>query len=86
MTLSDIQRTHDRLEAMKSTQSVKIVNELKSEAHKHRGILLNELKAQSVLIAQLRSENAKLKLEIEEIWGVPEAIIPSSVNGPDSEP
>lgn len=40
MSEKTIRETHERLEEMKHTHSTKIVNEVKSDAHKDRGELL----------------------------------------------
>jgi len=59
MNEKEIRTRHDQMESMKSTQSVKIVNELKSQAHKDRGELLK-------IIQELREKNGVLLTMIHD--------------------
>lgn len=78
LKITDIQSMHDRLENMKATQSVKIVNELKSDAHRHRGLLLAEVERLTFLLAEERKKVAMLEAETCEIWD-------EGLNGSNSE-
>lgn len=45
MSEQEIRERHEALEAMTSTQSVRVLSELRSQAHKDRGELLGRLEA-----------------------------------------
>ena len=69
MSLEDIRATHKRLEEMKKTQSAKIVNELKSDAHRDRGILLEEVDKLQETITERDITISTLRSEIASFWG-----------------
>jgi hypothetical protein len=58
MSLDLIRSRHRELEEMKSTQSVKLMNELKSQAHKDRAELLE-------LCGDLAKELGKARKELK---------------------
>lgn len=69
MNLRDIRDEHERLESIKSTQSVKMATEKATEAHKHRGLLLAEVDRMQALIKTQDALIAKLQKEVNDFWG-----------------
>ena len=85
--IDDIRKTHERLEGMKSTQSTKIVNEVKSDAHKHRGRLLEEIARLEGVISKQDELIDSLRADLSHFWGESQESSPAinSADGPHPE-
>jgi chromosome segregation ATPase len=69
MTVDEIKAHHQDLESMKTTQSVKLQMEKQSDAHEHRGILLDEIDKLNSKIAELELSVSNLQADIQHFWG-----------------
>ena len=80
----EIRDRHNALEGMISTQSVKIVNEAKSQAHRDRGELLKVIgRLKTELIAERKRSQELLERLAEHEAPVIQA---KEVNGEDTRP
>lgn len=69
MNLADIKARHDHLEGQRSTQSVELLTELRSTAHRDRGWLIRELE-------RALEQNEKLAGELDVLGSAVEELKP----------
>ncbi len=65
--MNPIQQRHDKLETMKLTQSVTLMSELRSQAHKDRGVLLERVKELENDVMLLRELNEGFRRNNEKL-------------------